>query len=63
SIGPIVQELVIGKIMTGNDKMANIHMTNVMAFWMSVTFAVMMLITMWRVRKAHEKNAAERTSQ
>lgn len=58
SIGPIVQELVIGKIMTGGDKMHNIEVTNIMAFWMSVAFAAMMLLTMWRVRKAHENNAA-----
>jgi len=34
----------------------------VMAFCMSVIFALMMLITMWRVRKAHENNATERTN-
>ncbi|MCC6699085.1 MAG: MFS transporter [Candidatus Hydrogenedentes bacterium] len=56
SFGPVVQELVIGKIMTGSDKMANIHTTNVMAFWMSVAFAAMMLVVMWRVRAAHAGN-------
>jgi len=56
SIGPIVQEIVIGRIISGEDKMANIHMTNLMAFWMSVAFAVMMLVVMWRVRAAHAGN-------
>lgn len=56
SIGPIVQELVIGKIVSGEDKMANIHTTNLMAFWMSVAFATMMLVIMWRVKAAHAGN-------
>ncbi|MCC6490252.1 MAG: MFS transporter, partial [Candidatus Hydrogenedentes bacterium] len=56
SIGPIIQELVIGRIVSGDDKMANIHTTNVMAFWMSVAFAAMMLVVMWRVRAAHAGN-------
>ncbi len=56
SIGPIIQELIIGKIMTGKDEMANIHATNVMAFVMSIAFALMMLVTMWRVRAAHQQN-------
>ncbi|MCL4693655.1 MAG: MFS transporter [Candidatus Hydrogenedentes bacterium] len=56
SIGPIVQEIVIGRIISGDDRMANIHTTNLMAFWMSVAFAVMMLVVMWRVKAAHAGN-------
>jgi hypothetical protein len=36
--------------------MANIHTTNVMAFGMSIAFAAMMLVVMWRVRAAHAGN-------
>lgn len=59
SIGPIVQELVIGKIMKNYDnKLDGIHFTNKLAFIMSIMFAIMMLVTMWRVHKAHQNNAA-----
>jgi sugar phosphate permease len=56
SCGPIVQELVIARILEGEDRMANIHTTNVMAFGMSIAFAAMMLVVMWRVRAAHAGN-------
>lgn len=63
SVGPIVQELVIGRIMTGDDKMANIHTTNVMALYMSIAFAAMMVVVMWRVRRAHAHNQATSTTR
>ncbi|GMU93406.1 MAG: hypothetical protein AMXMBFR4_24640 [Candidatus Hydrogenedentota bacterium] len=56
SIGPIVQELVIGEILANMDKQQSIHYTNVLALWMSIIFSVMMLVTMWRVRAAHAGN-------
>jgi OPA family glycerol-3-phosphate transporter-like MFS transporter len=59
SIGPIVQELVIGKILNGyENKLDGIHFTNKMALCMSIMFAIMMFVTMWRVRTAHAQNAA-----
>jgi sugar phosphate permease len=58
SIGPIVQELVIGKILSNYEKTEAIHYTNLLALGMSVVFAIMMLVTMWRVRAAHAGNRA-----
>lgn len=56
SIGPIVQELVIAQILSNYNKTDSIHYTNLLALGMSIIFAVMMLITMWRVHTAHAKN-------
>ena len=58
SIGPIIQELVIGKILANYPKGQAIHYTNLLALGMSVIFALMMLVTMWRVRAAHAGNRA-----
>lgn len=63
SIGPIVQELVIGKILANYDKQQAIHYTNILALCMSVVFALMMLVTMWRVRAAHAGNRAADVAQ
>jgi len=59
SIGPIVQELVIAKILGNYDRATGIHYTNLLALGMSITFALMMIVTMWRVRAAHAGNRAK----
>lgn len=59
SCGAILQEVVIGKLLASNDdKMAQIHQANLLAFTMSVFFFLMMLVVMWRVKKAHSNNRA-----
>ena len=48
SIGPIVQEQVIGLMMRG-DLQAGMRNANVMALAMSIAFACLMLVVIWRV--------------
>lgn len=55
SIGPVVQEEVIGFIMGGKDLQANIRNANLLALGMSVAFLVMMLIVALYVRRGQEK--------
>jgi sugar phosphate permease len=54
SVGPIVQEQLIPRLMAGKDDMASIHISNQLALGMSVFFAVMMLVVMRRVHLAHK---------
>ena len=56
SIGPVVQEQVIGWLMRG-DVNEGIRNTNILALSMSVMLAVMMLVVSWSYRRAHRKAA------
>ncbi len=60
SLGPVVQEEMIGWILKGQDKVAGIHAVNVLALAMSGAFSLLMLVVMWRVSKAHQQNAEQR---
>ena len=57
SIGPVIQEEVIGLLMRG-DEAAGIRNTNLLGLCMSILFVVLMGVVMWRVRTANRKNAA-----
>jgi sugar phosphate permease len=56
SIGPVVQEEVIGWLMRG-DAAEGIRNTNILALSMSVVLAVMMLAVSWSYRRAHREGA------
>ena len=56
SIGPVVQEEVIGWFVRG-DVHTGIRNTNLLALSMSVVFVVLMLVVMWRLRIADRKIA------
>ena len=56
SIGPIVQEEVIGQLVKG-DPASGMRNTNILALSMSILFVVLMLGVMWRVNVAHRQNA------
>jgi len=56
SIGPVVQEEVIGWLMRG-DVNEGIRNTNILALSMSVLLAVMMLAVSWSYRRAHRQGA------
>lgn len=57
SIGPVVQEMVIGWLMRGDDKMQGIRNTNLLALSMSITLAVAMLVVAWSLKRTHRKHA------
>jgi MFS transporter, OPA family, glycerol-3-phosphate transporter len=57
SIGPVVQEEVIGWLMRG-DAQTGIHNTNLLALSMSTLFALLMLVAMWRLSINHKRNRA-----
>jgi MFS transporter, OPA family, glycerol-3-phosphate transporter len=57
SIGPVVQEEVIGWLVRG-DVHAGIRNTNVLTLSMSILFALLMIVVMWRLRQAHRHNNA-----
>lgn len=58
SAGPVVQELWIGKLMTGSDMTANIRNSNILTLAMSVVFAVLMIVVAWRLHIAHKQRDA-----
>jgi sugar phosphate permease len=57
SIGPIVQEQVIGLLVKG-DPESGMRNTNILALSMSILFVVLMLAVMWRVSIAQRANDA-----
>ena len=57
SLGPVVQEEVIGWLMRG-DPATGIRNTNRLALSMSIAFACLTLAVAWRLRQAHRKHAA-----
>lgn len=58
SIGPILQEEVIGQMFKGKDQMQNMHNANLLGLGMSVAFVLMMFIVVWQVRAARKKHGA-----
>ncbi len=57
SIGPIVQEEVISKMMEGDN---GIHNANVLGLAMSVLFVVAMVFVSMQVKSAHKKHINDR---
>jgi len=55
SIGPIVQEEVIGWLMRG-DPETGIRNTNLLYLSMSIAFVCLMLVVLWRLRTAHRQH-------
>lgn len=58
SIGPIIQEEVIGQLFKGTDQMANMHKANMLGLGMSITFVLMMGLVVLQVRATKKKRAA-----
>jgi len=52
SLGPIVQEEVIGWLV-GRDEKAGLHNANLLGLGLAVLFACFMVLVMWRLRVAH----------
>jgi len=55
SIGPVVQEEVIGWLMRG-DEHVGIRNTNRLALGMSIAFSFLILVVLWRLRVAHRQH-------
>jgi MFS transporter, OPA family, glycerol-3-phosphate transporter len=58
SFGPVIQEEVIGWLVK-DDVLAGMHNTNLLALAMSILFAFLMLVLMWRLRQTHRQNGLE----
>ena len=58
SIGPVVQEVVIGQLMRGN-KESGIHTANMHALLISIALACLMLVVVWQLKVAHGKMDVE----
>ncbi|MBI1784450.1 MFS transporter, partial [Candidatus Sumerlaeota bacterium] len=61
SIGPVVQEKVISMLVGGNTQESiehGIYQANVLTLCMSILFAVLMLVAMYRLKIAHRRNAS-----
>jgi sugar phosphate permease len=58
SIGPVVQEEVIGLFMRGDVK-AGIRNANLLTLSMSILFALLMIVVAWRLHVAHAQQAAK----
>lgn len=56
SLGPVVQELVIGELVRG-DVHAGIETTNRLTLFISVLFVALMAVVVWRLHAAHRNNA------
>ena len=56
SIGPVIQEEVIGRLIEGQDPTIGIRNANLLALSMSLAFVVMMLVVTLYVRAANRKN-------
>jgi len=56
SVGPVIQEVVIGLLMRG-DKNMGITTANWVGVGMSVALAFFMLVLAWQLRRAHAKKA------
>jgi OPA family sugar phosphate sensor protein UhpC-like MFS transporter len=53
SIGPVIQEQVIGWLVSG-DEMTGIRNTNRLALSMSIVFVLLMIVMMWRLHITHK---------
>ena len=62
SIGPVVQELVISWLVSG-DVHEGMRNTNILALSMSILFTVSMLLMMWRLRRTHRQNLAAASAE
>ena len=56
SLGPVVQEEVIGRIMGNKDVNVAIRNANLLTLSMSIAFLVTMIAVIWYVHVAHKKN-------
>lgn len=55
SIGPIVQELVIGHMLNTKDPLQGMRNANYLTLAMSVAFALVMLLALWRTRTSRKR--------
>lgn len=62
SSGPVIQELVIGKIMKTSDPLIGIHRTNVLALAMSIALMVSTAFLTWYLYKVHHRNNSVNSS-
>jgi len=64
SIGPVIQEQVIGRLLEGREPGIAIRNSNMLGLSMSILFVVFMLMINWRVGLMHKKldSANERSS-
>ena len=53
SIGPVIQEQVIGRLLEGRGPEVAIRNANILGLSMSILFVVFMLIITWRVHVMH----------
>ena len=58
SLGPVIQEEVIGYLIRGKDHQAGIRNTNLLTLGMSIAFLLTMVVVIWYVHVAHKKNRA-----
>jgi len=68
SLGPVVQEEVIGQLMGNKDVNVAIRNANLLTLSMSIAFLLTMIVVIWYVHAAHKKNfhadaAADRTGR
>ncbi|MEO6183292.1 MAG: MFS transporter [Verrucomicrobiota bacterium] len=56
SLGPVIQEEVIGQLMKGKDFQTAIRNSNLLTLWMSIAFLLTMIVVIWYVHIAHKKN-------
>ena len=56
SLGPILQEEVIGRLMGNKDANIAIRNANVLTLSMSVAFLLTMIVVIWYVHAAHKRN-------
>ena len=62
SLGPVIQEEVIGYLM-GGDPAVGMRNANYLALAMSIAFVAAMALVMWRVRAAEQQNAFQAKTQ
>jgi len=58
SVGPVVQEEVIGRLIEGREPLVGIRNANLLALTMSVAFVVMMVAVTWYVHAAQKRSAS-----
>lgn len=62
SIGPVIQELVIGQFMRGSDPMVGIARTNRLGLFMSIALALSTAFLTWYLYRVHKNNEAKSNS-
>lgn len=58
SLGPVIQEEVIGHLIKGKDFQTGIRNANLLTLSMSIAFLLTMLMVIWYVHVAHKNNRA-----